>query len=292
MAMKLGDIPVVMIGPGSQPQEEDGAQLEYISMPSDMATYAAPRTPEPEEVENLLGAREAMRWLQKTLDEFGDGSAPELANISGLDAANRDLVNQILGEGEVSAQYNGDFRARIQESVLAGVWRTFYLDPGDRITHDLLEVGPSPYLARLPLGGKTADQEMTLPDEVPPGVMNAMSLLTEMRDHAARYRPGDLAHVINLTLLPLSPADTGFLDAVLGTGPVEILSRGYGNCHVGSTRFENVWRVRFYNSMNKLILDSIEIIDLPLVACAAAEDIADSAQRLREILESYWSRDA
>jgi hydrogenase-1 operon protein HyaF len=156
----------------------------------------------------------------------------------------------------------------------------------------LLEVGPSPYLARLPLGGKTADQEMTLPDEVPPGVMNAMSLLTEMRDHAARYRPGDLAHVINLTLLPLSPADTGFLDAVLGTGPVEILSRGYGNCHVGSTRFENVWRVRFYNSMNKLILDSIEIIDLPLVACAAAEDIADSAQRLREILESYWSRDA
>ena len=36
--MKLGDIPVVMIGPGSQPQEEDGAQLEYISMPSDMAT--------------------------------------------------------------------------------------------------------------------------------------------------------------------------------------------------------------------------------------------------------------
>mgnify|MGYP007089984658 CR=1 FL=1 len=45
MAMKLGDIPVVMIGPGSQPPEEDGAQLEYISMPSDMATYTAPRTP-------------------------------------------------------------------------------------------------------------------------------------------------------------------------------------------------------------------------------------------------------
>ncbi len=290
--MKLGDIPVVMIGPGSQPEEEDGAQLEYISMPSDMATYAAPLTPEPEDVESLLGAREAMRWLQNTLDDYRNGTDPELANISGLDAANRDLVNQILGEGEVSAQYNGDFRARIQESVLAGVWRTFYMDAEDRITHDLLEVGPSPYLARLPLGSKTADQEIALPLEAPPGVMNAMSLLSEMRDHAGRYRAGDMAHVINLTLLPLSPADTGFLDEVLGTGPVEILSRGYGNCHVGSSRFENVWRVRYYNSMNKLILDSIEIIDLPLVACAAAEDIADSAQRLREILESYWSREA
>ena len=46
MAMKLGDIPVVTIGPGSQPAEQDGARLEYISMPTDMATYSAPSTPE------------------------------------------------------------------------------------------------------------------------------------------------------------------------------------------------------------------------------------------------------
>ena len=40
------------------------------------------------------------------------------------------------------------------------------------------------------------------------------------------------------------------------------------------------------------VVDSIEVTDLPLVACAAEEDIADSAQRLREILGSYWQSDA
>ena len=111
--MKLGDIPVVTIGPGSQPAEQDGAQLEYISMPTDMATYSAPMTPEPEAVESLLGAKAAMDWLQAALDGYRDGAEPLLANISALDERNRDLVNQILGEGEVSAQYNGDFRARV-----------------------------------------------------------------------------------------------------------------------------------------------------------------------------------
>ena len=74
--MKLGDIPVVMIGPGSQPQEEDGAQLEYISMPSDMATYTAPLTPEPEEVENLLTdimfINDGKILLDSTMDALGE----------------------------------------------------------------------------------------------------------------------------------------------------------------------------------------------------------------------------
>ena len=290
--MKLGDIPVVMIGPGSQPEEEDGARLEYISMPSDMATYLPPATPEPEQVEGLEGARAAMTWLQSALDGYHDGKDPELANISGLDAANRDLVNQIIGEGEVSAQYNGDFKALIQESVLAGVWRTFYLDDADRVTHDLLEVGPWPYLAKLPAAGSGSDPDALKPRDVPDDIMNAMAILTELEDRCESYQPGDLAHVINLTLLPLSEADTGFLDSVLGRGAIEILSRGYGNCRIGSTRIPNVWWVRYYNSMNKLILNSIEVTDLPMVACAAPEDIADSAHRLRDILVSYWKSDA
>ena len=58
--MKLRDIPVVPLGPGSQPEESDGAQLEYIAMPSGMNTYERPYTPEPDEVRDLLGAREAM----------------------------------------------------------------------------------------------------------------------------------------------------------------------------------------------------------------------------------------
>jgi hydrogenase-1 operon protein HyaF len=44
-----------------------------------------------------------------------------------------------------------------------------------------------------------------------------------------------------------------------------------------------VWRVRYFNSMDTLILDTIEVTGVPEVACAAREDVADSAERLGEI---------
>ena len=72
-----------------------------------------------------------------------------------------------------------------------------------------------------------------------------------------------------------------------GQGTVTILSRGYGNCRISSTGVRNAWRVRYFNSREVVILDTIEITDVPQVACAAPEDLEDSAQRLGEILEVY-----
>ena len=61
----------------------------------------------------------------------------------------------------------------------------------------------------------------------------------------------------------------------------------YGNCRINATTTRNVWWVRFYNSQDTLILNSIEVCPIPSVALAAAEDIADSRERLSEILEAY-----
>jgi hydrogenase-1 operon protein HyaF len=44
--------------------------------------------------------------------------------------------------------------------------------------------------------------------------------------------------------------------------------------------------VRYYNSQDVLILDTIEVTTIPEVACAAPEDIADSAARLLEVAEA------
>jgi hydrogenase-1 operon protein HyaF len=41
--------------------------------------------------------------------------------------------------------------------------------------------------------------------------------------------------------------------------------------------------VQYYNSTETLILNTLEVADVPLVACASADDITDSAQRLNEI---------
>ena len=100
--MTTNSIPVSFTGPGSQPQEQEGAPLDFISLPTEMSRYRAPDMPEPEQVQHLQGAKAVTDWLQQALAEYRVGGEPWIADISALDADNRELVNQILGEGEVS----------------------------------------------------------------------------------------------------------------------------------------------------------------------------------------------
>lgn len=287
--MGLKGIPIasIGIGPGSQPLEQDGTSLEYINLPEDMRVYQQPLLPEPEEVRHLADAMEVMEWVQQALQSYRPGGQPLLVDISILDAQNRELVNQILGEGEVAIRYTGAFQAKMQESVLTGVWRTFYVDEHGAPIRDLLEVGDVPVLARL-LAKSASPAVQNLGNAQPTSeVMNAMPILTEIEDRISNLSPGAQAHVINLTLLPLSKEDVNFLDQTLGFGPVSILSRGYGDCRITSTAVPNVWWVRHYNSTGTLILNTLEIVDIPAAACAAPEDLQDSSLRLKEMLEPY-----
>jgi hydrogenase-1 operon protein HyaF len=92
-------------------------------------------------------------------------------------------------------------------------------------------------------------------------------------------------HIINLSLLPFGPEDAAWLDQCLGRGRVTLLSRGYGNCRITATGVARVWWVQYFNSQDALILNTLEITDVPEVARAAAEDLEDSAERLSEVLE-------
>jgi hydrogenase-1 operon protein HyaF len=285
--MSIEDIPVRVVGPGSQPLAPDEQQLDYLEMPNDMAQYVAPIVPEPEDVEGLGGARQAMEWLREALRAFEVGDPPLIANLDALDKDNRDLVNQILGEGEVSITRSGRFAAKTQEAVLAGVWRTLYFDDEGRIVHDVLEVADAPHVMHVdPADGARIDVTAA---EANPAIANALPLLVELESRCALYTANGTPHSLNLSLLPLSEAELEYLDERLGRGPVDLLSRSYGKCQVISTRVPNVWWVRYYNSMGTPILNSIEVVDVPEVVKAAAEDLHDSAVRLDEILAPYWS---
>jgi len=285
--MNVKDIPVKVIGPGSQPVSEDGETLSYMSMPNDMAKYVQPQLPEPDDMLRFAGARSAMDWLRRALANDKSGGTASLANLAALDADSREIVNQILGEGEVSITYDDAIRARTQESVLAGVWRTFYFSGDDLLIADIVEVADVPRLVRATDGREQPVD--TSSDGLPNDVMNALPILVELESHLEQYLADGSTNSINLTLLPLSDADVEFLDRRLGRGPVDILSRAYGKCQVISTRTPNVWWVRYYNSMNTLILNTLEVVDVPLVVGAAPEDLADSRVRLDEILSPYWS---
>lgn len=284
-------IPVVAdLGPGSQEDET----LDYMSMPQGMDTYRPPVLPEPEELAAHGLACEVLAAVLEAVNTACQGRVPAPVRLDGLPASELALVNQVLGEGEVSAQVLaqpetrlvGDeaVRLRVQESVFAGVWRVISTDD-DGAVHDHVEVGAIPAaLLRAAHDDGHAPREPLPP--VPAELLNLPPILTELADQRARWKDGDAAHVVNLTLLPLSPADIAHLDHQLGTGRVVILSRGYGNCRITDTRVPHTWRIVYYNSQDAVILNTVEVSTIPEVACAAAEDLADTAERLAEVL--HW----
>jgi len=283
--MKDFPIPVTMIGPGSQPEDET---LDYMPMPQGMQTFRPPVLPEPEEVAVRKQAHRVLREVLGALGAVCRHGGHRRIGIEDLPAADRLLVNQVLGEGEVSALVKARSEAegvelRVQESVFAGVWRVIESRHGLPVS-DAIEV------CAVPPALQAAAFDDVLPvvprwqGGLPPNVQNAPLLLAEIEDQWRTWQDGQAAHVVNLTLLPMSNEDIGFLDHHLGTGRVLILSRGYGNCRISNTCMPNCWRVVYYNSQDVVILNTVEVIGLPEVALAAPEDIEDSHERLLDVL--------
>lgn len=273
----------LLIGPGSQPEDQDGA-LSYLQMPSGMTVFSVPSLPEPEEVHGREAGMAALREALRALENAQSGEAATTIDITHLDTANRTFVDQVLGEGEVSIVAGATHQA--QESVLAGVWRVRVTDTAGHVVSDLIEVASFPQ-SILATVFREARNAVAIPDSFGANVFNAPALLPEINESIAKAARAAAPHVINLSLLPHTLEDLSLLAELLGKGDAAILSRGYGNCRVTSTRTSNVWWVQYYNSQDTLILNSIEITRLPEVVCAAREDLADSRERLHEILEVY-----
>lgn len=280
--MQAFPIPIVAfantLGPGSQAEEET---LDYLPMPHDMRTYRAPVLPEPEDMRQRVGARAWLGQLLEVAQTWRPGKVSYSLDMSGLSEADRQVIDQVLGEGEVSAQITGESGTLfIQESVFAGIWRLRGEDADGHTYANRVEVGDIPAAVRK---SARAGRPMPFPAPPGPGVVNAPALLAEIGEQTARPSNG-APHVINLSLLPFSPEDGAWLDERLGRGRTTILSRGYGNCRVTATGIARVWWVQYFNSQDALILNTLEITDVPEVARAAAEDLEDSAQRLMEVL--------
>lgn len=279
--MNTTPIPVTL-GPGSQPVEGED-QMDFPPIPQGMATYRPPTLPEAAVVESRREALAAMAHLQAILDR------PEAAGTVDILDLNDDdhwLVADILGTGEVSIRVEGQPSLRVQESIFAGVWRMEYLEGEDRVVSRSLEVGAVPASVRRRAFDEAMDSLGPTAGPPPAGVINAPAILTELEEHSRECRSGDPAHVVNLTLLPVSPGDLAYLQDRLGQGPVTMLSRGYGNCRITATALKNVWWVQYFNTMDTLILNTLEVVDVPEVARAAPEDLADSGRRLREVMET------
>lgn len=278
---KAFPIPVVAFGPGSHPEADEA---EFLPMPSAMETFSMP-VYHLEANSQVLGAVcDLLEGLhQSMLSVPVQGPGRPRIELMGQAPDVVELLNQSLGHGEVSVLVTEPVTLRIQESVFAGIWRVQELSPQGVLQHDAIVAGSIPGSVQ-----QSADLA-TRPVKALPlrdGMMNAPAILNELLEQSRSYQTGQAAHVINFSLLPVSPEDLEYLFDVLGVGPVTILSRGYGNCRITSTRLAHVWWVQYFNSMDQLILNTIEVVDVPEVALAADEDYQDSIERLGEWLSA------
>lgn len=220
-----------------------------------------------------------------------DAGTETTLGLTELTEAERSLLLDTLGRGEVSAELTGLGRYHVAETGLTGVWRVARLavdsGAGAEAPVEHIEVATIPTVVRAAADHGTLTK-LVLPAEVPPGTMNAMPVLAEVQTRMMEWQHGQPNHVISLSLLPMSDPDMALLKQVLGLGPVEIVSRGYGDCRVTATAHRHVWSVQFTNASDKVILDTIEIGTVPRAALAAPEDFADSARHLRRVLDAYF----
>lgn len=311
-------IPVVAFGPGSQSLPgEDGEAPYYLDMPKDMQVFSEPQWPQDTDAEAM---RLSVDWLSRFCDaaEQTGWAQSYCASLLELPQALRQTITQALGFGEVSAftttqegasseaeAGNDETKAtsasnetmtvashwRVQETAFAGLWRVLRYSEAGAVLEDRLECTAVPAVLSAAMQ-RSSRTQLPLPT-FGAEVMNAPALVHELLAVAQRQSETDApaqtgnAHVINLSLLPLSEADLELLYRWLGHHAVHVLSRGYGNCRITSTRLRNVWWVQYFNSMDQLILNSIEVTEMPEVVLAAAEDWQASCERLRQYLEAH-----
>jgi hydrogenase-1 operon protein HyaF len=212
----------------------------------------------------------------------------QLFDLAGLEAFELQLIADVTGDGEVAATVAlpDGVVAQIRESTMAGLWRVRFVGADGKTVADYLEVGAIPEAVRR--AAAMACPTITV-GEAPAGAMNALPVLAELRERMTTWRPGVPNHVVTFSLLPMSPDDMTFVQNTLGNGPVQIISRGYGSCRVHATGARHVWSVQYFNASDAIVLDTLEVGDVPAAACAAEEDFRDSAERLRQIEEAYFT---
>ncbi|QKE40112.1 MAG: hydrogenase expression/formation protein [Ferrovum myxofaciens] len=270
----MRDFHIPLVGIDSQSEAEE---VRYLPLPGEMTTFAMP-------VVNLVADPEILEAVCTVLENLRSAMLTKRdakIDLTRLTPDVVELINQSLGQGEVSVIVRNPSNLHIQETVFAGIWRIQKMSTQSVVSSDMLHACAIPAeVQKSALSGTTVVS-------VPPmqqGIMNAPAVLNELLERSKKYQEGNAAHIINLSLLPMSPEDLAYLYDAFGTGTVSILSRGYGNCRITSTRLANVWWVQYFNSTDQIILNTLEVVDVPEVALAADEDFLESVVRLGEWL--------
>jgi len=109
---------------------------------------------------------------------------------------------------------------------------------------------------------------------------NAAAVLREIATLLARLLASGEGGAIDLTTLPLTPADRDWLAAELGRGEVEIILHTGGDSSLQECAYPGVWWVRHHNESGDLVSELIEVCPIPMIVPAHRDDIKSGLERL------------
>ena len=234
----------------------------------------------PDDWDTLNVALQTISVVHDALERYEPGTPVVSLPVDHLDRRNLDLLDRVLGTGGISISYHGPAIAKIQESVLAGVWRVRHYEPDGRVNADVVEVAPLPKLIARGVFTQAATEFSPSSLKTLPVALNG--ILSELHEALTCRAERGVAHVIHLTDIEESHLE--LMRALLGLGPAVIESSGYGNCRITSTNIRGLWWVQFFNTEGELIVNSLEVATVPNLVSAESDDLVESADKLRNFL--------
>lgn len=205
--------------------------------------------------------------------------------IDALAPERREALLGWLGRGEVSLRLGPD---EIVESRLPGIW----------LEAESIRIAPVPPRLLEALGSYREGPPHV---PVPAGVVNGPAVLAEILgvSDAWRAEPGapasgtsPLPSRIDLSRLPLSHSDIGYLEQAVGSSGVEITVSCDGETRFTATRLPGIWWGRYYEPEGRETLVTIEVGQVPELVGVSADDLAASAAELSEWLAREAGVDA
>lgn len=128
---------------------------------------------------------------------------------------------------------------------------------------------------------------MDIPLEIAePTTGMAQAILTELAQHLPALALSGSVHVIDLTSLPMNDSDKRELEAILGRGEVSVTLQTIGDSEIFETRYSGIWWTKHFTADNQLISELLEITTVPEIIKSHPDDIKQSADELKNLIDS------
>jgi len=109
---------------------------------------------------------------------------------------------------------------------------------------------------------------------------NAPPLLRELAEQVKRLLATGESSAIDLSALPLTPADLDWLQEKLGTGEIRVTLQANGESRLNETACPGIWWVTHHNEQGAVTSQFIEVAFVPELVKAHPADVAIGLETL------------